>query len=215
MNTIPWYRSTVFTAALTAFIVQLGTMFDGSFLTDLLDGKPGALGRAIAAVITAAVAAVRASASVQPLSLTQSKADAANASIPPGEAGFARPLVLALLLALALPVVAIAPGCAGTQAAYREASSLDEYAYVLTEHYASLLKQAADLRDKPDTPLSAIAAMQSADTKAAPALKKLRPLAIAYTAVKSARTEAELQLAVNDAVLKLAELVRAVKQAGG
>lgn len=133
----------------------------------------------------------------------------------------AAPLVAVLLLACS----AIVAGCAGTKAAYQEAQSLDEYAYVLTEHYASLVREAADLKEKPTTPAAAVRAMQEADKavhlivvgnpSGSPPTPGLAELAASYQQVRDAKTEAELQEAVNAAILRIADLVRAIKTARG
>lgn len=140
--------------------------------------------------------------------------DAINAP-PPKQTGFARPSFLAVLFALTVPVVAALSGCTGTRAAYKEAQSPDEYAYVLAEHYASLVREAADLKARPTTPADVVRAMQTADTAAAPLVDALRPLRGAYLATQSAASEAELQEAINRAVLAIADLVRSVKAARG
>lgn len=131
MNTIPWYRSPVFTAGLTAFALQLSSM-DSAFINDLIEGKPGALGRAAAAVLTAVVVAVRAVASAQPLTLTQGQADAANSPGMRRQGGYARPLVLALLLATAVVATPFLQGCGalGIQPAQTFAQ---RYAYALSQ----------------------------------------------------------------------------------
>lgn len=131
------------------------------------------------------------------------------------------PLAAVLVLACS----AIVAGCAGTKAAYQEAQSLDEYAYVITEHYASLVREAADLKEKPTTPRTAVSAMQEADKAAhlvvvgnpsgSPPTPGLAELAATYQRVRDAQTEAELQEAVNAAILRVADLVRAIKAARG
>lgn len=127
-----------------------------------------------------------------------------------------RTLFVPLLLAA---VATLAAGCAGTKAAYSEAQSLDEYAFVLTEHYSALVREAADLKEKPTTPAAAVKAMQDADTAAhlvvvgSAQSPGLAELAQKFAAVKSASSEAELQAAVDAAVLRIADLVRAVKAA--
>lgn len=139
------------------------------------------------------------------------------------QGGFARPLMLALLLAIAVPVVATSSGCAGTRAAYSEAQSPDEYAYVITEHYASLVREAADLKERQTTPRDAVEAMQRAELAARPLIlggdnppsPGLRDLAESYSAVRDAKSEQDLQLAIDRAVLKIADLIRAVKAARG
>jgi len=106
-------------------------------------------------------------------------------------------------------------GCAGTKAAYQQAQSPDEYAYVMAEHYSSLVRQAADLKERPSTPASAIAAMQRAELAARPLVAPLRPLRDAYIAGRSAQSELELQRAIDAAVLAIADLVRQVQMARG
>jgi hypothetical protein len=105
--------------------------------------------------------------------------------------------------------------CQHTQEAYKAADSPDEYAYVLREHYASLVHQAADLKEKPTTPREAVEVMQQAELAARPVVDTLRPLRDAYIAGKTAETEAQLQAAINSAVLLIADLVRAVRKASG
>lgn len=148
MNTIPWYQSPVFTAGLTAFVMQLATMADAAFLTELLEGKREAYARAIAATLSGIVVAVRVMASAQPLALTQGQADAAN-TVPSvkfggntirGSRGFARPLALCLLLATAIIAIPILQGCQalGIQPAK---TFQQRYAYALSQ--TSALRVAA------------------------------------------------------------------------
>lgn len=115
---------------------------------------------------------------------------------------------------ISLTMLALA-ACAGTKAAYQAAETPDEYAFVLAAHYASLVEQAAALRERPTTPPEAVAAMQRADTAAAPVVDRLRPLADAYKAVQSAENQAALQKAIDESVRLIADLIRAVRSAGG
>lgn len=124
-------------------------------------------------------------------------------------------VLLALLFVLGMGVPMIMQGCTEVRSAYRAAENPGELAYVLAEHYAGLVKAAADLAAKPTTPITAIGAMQRADAKAKPIVLQLRPLRDSYIATKSARTEAELQEATNRAVLAIADLVRAINTARG
>lgn len=135
MNTIPWYRSSVFTAGLSAFCVQIGTMADAAFLTELMAGKRDALGRVAAAILSAVVVAVRAVASAQPLTLTQGQADAANAPVQPAQSrqgGFARPLMLALLLGIAVVATPFLQGCQALGIPQAQ-SFAQRYAYALSQ----------------------------------------------------------------------------------
>lgn len=133
--------------------------------------------------------------------------------------GFARPGALVLVLAAAGMALAGIAGCTGTRAAYKAAETPDEYAFVLTEHYAALRHEAANLAEKPTTPNSAMQALRRADLAAyavvvgqdgAPGLPDL---AAAYQRVRSAENEAALQEAINAAILRVADFVRAVKAA--
>lgn len=129
------------------------------------------------------------------------------------------PLPVWLLCAAAI----LMAGCVGTRGAYKAAETLDEYAYVLTEHYAIVVKQAADLKDRSTTPAAVVQVLRAADSAAKPIFlgstdpprPSLRALAESFASVRDATTEKELQEAVDQAVLKLADLTRAVKAAEG
>lgn len=117
------------------------------------------------------------------------------------------------LIGLLLPAVLALAGCQHTKEAYQAAETPDEYAYVMAEHYSSLLKEAADLAEKATTPRSAVQAMQRAELKATPAVKRLKELRDSYLAIRSADNEAALQAAIDKAVLLVADMVRAVRSA--
>lgn len=119
----------------------------------------------------------------------------------------------ALFIALLLCPLMLLAGCAGARSAYKAADTLEEYSYVVTEHYAALLKEAATLRQAGALTGSALAKVQAADTKVAPKIFALKPLVDAYARAKTAETEVALQAAVDDAVRALAELVREIRGA--
>lgn len=110
-------------------------------------------------------------------------------------------------------VAAMVAGCAGTKAAYSAATSISDTAFVVTEHYAAVVKEAAQLAQNPATPASAIDSMRTADQVAKPMVLALRSLAEAYDAAQSAENEVALQEALNRAVVALSDLIRAVKGA--
>jgi hypothetical protein len=112
---------------------------------------------------------------------------------------------------LALIVLALVAGCAGTKAAYREASAPPEVAFVVMEQYAATLKEAADLA--PALPPQAQLRLKEADRIAKPFVLNLRLAASKYEAVQNAETEAELQNAINEAVFLIADFIRAVQEA--
>lgn len=134
MNTIPWYRSPVFTVALTAALVQLVGMLDATFIEGLVSGKAGALTQLGGFLLTAIVTGLRAFAGAQPITLTQKGADEKNAAAVPTlrQGGFVRPMVLALLLACAVIALPVLQGC--TALGLQQAQTFNQrYAYALSQ----------------------------------------------------------------------------------
>lgn len=129
-------------------------------------------------------------------------------------------LSIAALALVALGITGMS-SCAGTKAAYKEAEGLEEQAFVVTEHYAAVVNQAADLAENPSTQPEVRSALQAADRVARPFIigdratgqPGLRELADAYAAAKNAETQADLQAALLGATRALAGFVRAVKAA--
>lgn len=108
-----------------------------------------------------------------------------------------------------------AAGCAGTKAAYSAAETLQERAFVVSEHYSALVKQAADLKDQGILKGAALAQAREIESVAQPVVLSLSDLVAKYNAAKTAENEVALQAALNDAVLAVANLIRIVKGAGG
>lgn len=146
------------------------------------------------------------------------------------QAGFLRPGLAAMLIAVALAAVAGGglAGCSGTKAAFEAAHTrpeavLPDTAYVLAEQYRAILKEAADLKQSGRLPAEVVARLQEADRVAKPLVigdpsavppkLGLRQLAETFQAVRNAQTEADLQRAVDDAVLAIANFIRAVDDA--
>ncbi|MCL2161928.1 MAG: hypothetical protein FWH56_08635 [Betaproteobacteria bacterium] len=119
-----------------------------------------------------------------------------------------------MLLALLCAALAVT-GCEGSRNAYSEAKTVDEKAYVVVEHYSALVKEAADLAEKPNTPREAVEAMKKADAAAMPVMLRVRNLRNAWQAAGNAENAEALQMAVNDATMVIADMIRAVKQARG
>jgi hypothetical protein len=105
--------------------------------------------------------------------------------------------------------------CSSTRAAYNAAETLEERAYVATEHYAAVVKSAADLKDRGVLKGSALTRVQEAETVASPVVLSLGPLVARYKAARTAESEVALQRALDDVVLAIADLVRLVKAAAG
>jgi hypothetical protein len=133
---------------------------------------------------------------------------------PPKQGGYASTPLL-FLVAIVGALSALVVGCAGTKAAYKAADSLPDQAFVVAEHYSALVKEAADLAQNAATPDQVKSTLKAADNVARPLVLGLKPLADAYQATRTAQTEAELQAALNNAVVAVAGFIRAVKAARG
>lgn len=210
MNTIPWYQSAIIrqqiVQMISAGLLLLGISteaFDVDQTVTMVFGGVTAL-VAIWTLIT------RLRKPTPPITET---AVERTVELAKKQGGMARVALLCFALALAAPVAVITTACTGTTSAYRQAENPAELAYVLTEHYAALVRAAADLRDRPGTPPAAVAAMQRADQLAKPVVLRLRPLRDAYVLARSAASEAELQAAIDQAVIAISELVKAVNAA--
>ena len=116
--------------------------------------------------------------------------------------------------ALALACVATA-GCAGTKAAYDAADTLEERAFVATEHYSAVVRQAADLKDLGVLKGEPLAKAREIEFVAQPIVLSLGDLVAKFNAARSAETEVALQRALDEAILAIASLVRVVKGAAG
>jgi hypothetical protein len=102
-------------------------------------------------------------------------------------------------------------GCAGTKAAYDAADTLEERAFVATEHYSAVITQAADLKDRGALKGEALTKVREIESVARPVILKLGPLVQNFKAAHDAESEVALQRALDDAVLAIADLVRALK----
>lgn len=113
----------------------------------------------------------------------------------------------ALLVSL---VVVMLLGCTGTRAAYTAGETLDAKAFVVTEHYAAVLREANELADR-GAPRELVEKMQAADRAAAPVVLELREASALYTAARTAENAEQLQSALDAAALKVAAFVRALR----
>jgi len=112
--------------------------------------------------------------------------------------------------AITLILAGALAGCVSTKAAYNEAENLRETAYVLTEHYAAVIHEAADLGAQPSTPetvrqalkasANATAKFVKGDENAVPPVPSLLDLVNNYEALGSAASREELQAAIRNAV---------------
>lgn len=122
-----------------------------------------------------------------------------------------------------IAMLGLLAGCVGTRDAYRSADSLADTAYVVAEHYAAVLHEAANLKEAGRLPAEVVTALQTADNVARPLVigdptanpptPGLKELSDAYTDIRSAETESALQNAVSNAVRAVASFINAVKEA--
>lgn len=168
--------------------------------------------------------------------ITNIAADKTAEAVKAGElkkqGGFLRLGFAPLLAAVALAAVVGGgvAGCTGTQAAFKAAQTrpetvLPDTAYVVAEQYRALLKEAADLKESGRLPPEVVQRLQDAarvgtplvigDPQATPPKPGLQQLSQAFQSVRTAETEADLQRAVDAAVLAVADFLRAVEAARG
>jgi len=224
MDITPLLKSQVIRAVLVALaglvgliLRKLGLGFDEAFANQLVD--------AVLLLITTVAAAwagvARARLPTPPLTqvaadktaIREAKEDRAR------QGGYARPAMLVITAAIGAALVLA--GCVGTRDAYKaSAGNLEATAYVVTEHYAAVVKEAAAMKNSGALTGSALEAVRKADDAVRPLIigdpathrDGLAALVRAYQAVKSAKTEADLQAAINAAVVKLSNLINAVKR---
>lgn len=137
------------------------------------------------------------------------------------QGGFTRlsvSIALALMLVIGLGVAA----CGGTMGAYKEARNdgtaaeiVGDTAYVIAEHYGSLVREAGNLRQSGALTGKNLELVQDAEIAARPYFQSLRTLSAAFAALPNAKTQAELQAATDNAVTELAKLTRIFNQARG
>lgn len=224
METIPWYKSAIIRQQIVQLIVAglalagITTDVDWSQTVELLFGGIAAA----VAVWTVITRLFKPAPNLTATATAKEQELIAKGTLPKKQAGFAMPSVLYCLFAGALVAVFLS-ACAGTKAAYRAADNLPDRAFVIAEHYAVLVREAADIAQNPATPQSVREALKVADQHAKPfivgdsarGLPSLKELADAYQATRTAQTEAELQAALNNAVVAVAGFIRAVKAARG
>lgn len=152
------------------------------------------------------------------------------ATPPKNQGGFLRLGFASVLasVAVALALGGVLAGCTGTKAAYsaaqtRPETALPDTAYVVAEQYRAILHEAVELKASGRLPAEVVAKLQQADARvkplilgdpqATPPTAGLRQLSQSFQSVRTAETEADLQRAVDAAVLAVADFIRAVDDA--
>lgn len=221
MNPIPFLDSQVIRALLVALVGmagliarKMGASFDDAFWNELID----------AALLVIATGGslwagwARATKPTPPITQTAAEKTAERER----QGGFAR---LPMLLCLLIGALAAVAGCSGTRDAYRAASDaehvtrLEATAYVVSEHYAALVAEAARLKNTGALSGDALERVRLADDAVRPLIigdaSTQRPGVVqavaAYRALRNAETEAQLQQAISAAVVQLSALITALK----
>lgn len=219
MEKIPWWQSQTLRALIIAGVAQVVQMLGltDTVTSEILTLKVDQLLDLVSLIATAYAAYARTTKANPPLTSGAAQKEVVKQAELKAEkqGGYAKVLLLASMALIAGGALTFVSGCAGTTAAYKAAQGVDQQAYVALEHYNSLVKEAIALKSKPGVPPEVINAIKAADTAVYPAVQRVNRARVAYNNIKNAQTEEELQLAVNDAVLLLADLVNAVKQARG
>lgn len=152
-----------------------------------------------------------------------------NNPTPPGgsvnrQGGFARPLMLVLLLAIAGPLTLMLPGC-GTTTAVKQAETPEQKAYALYGTYVIFQEKAAELVQDSTTPDNVKQSLRDADRMAYPVAESLVEAVLEVEAIRQQissgmTSEEKLTLALQNlstiyfsAAPKLLAVVSAVKGA--
>lgn len=116
-----------------------------------------------------------------------------------------------IFAALILFTMAGLAACGGTRAAYENAETLDAKAYVSAEHFNALQNSALELIEEQSVPQAAINKIAAAERTTRPIILDLKRAAEAFSAVRDAETQVELQLALNEAALALSDFINALR----
>jgi hypothetical protein len=140
---------------------------------------------------------------------------------PSKEGGFTRPLMLAFLLAIAVPTTFLLPGCANSPV--KQAETVEQKAYALYGTYVIFQEKAAELVRDSTTPENVKQSLRDADRIAYPVAESLVDAVIEVEAIRQQvstgmTSEEKLTIAISNlstiyfsAAPKLLAVVAAVK----
>lgn len=214
MESIPWYQSAILRQQIVQVLVALTALIGINTEAIDLDKTITSIFAGIAGVVaiwTFITRLVKPSPNLTAAAANKEQDLIERGKLPAKQGGFARIGVLLVLAIGAITAISVLPACSSTRAAYQVADTLEERAYVATEHYAALVRQAADLRERGILTGAALTRVQEVETVARPVVLKLGSLVRAFKAAKTAESELELQLALDESVRLIADLVRAIK----
>lgn len=111
----------------------------------------------------------------------------------------------AMLLVFA--VIGLVLGCSGTREAYKAARGLDEEARVMAHQYDLCLVQLQGAKDSGELAGIALEHAQAVVRNATPMIGELRTASTAYAAIATAKTEADLRIAISNAAVEVSHLL--------
>lgn len=131
------------------------------------------------------------------------------------QSGFARPLMLAFLLAVSVSIIVLPlSGCTNMTRAVRNADTPADYALIFLAGYDSALKTANQYRQEGRLTAEDLDHLRNLESKAYPFVQPIPKLQRAYEESLTATDAETLQRAVDDAILAAAEFIRAVQILG-
>ncbi len=136
-----------------------------------------------------------------------------NTPIFSSKKGTAKSPAIVGILAIILSLMVVS-GCAGTRSAYKAAEGIDETAYVMTKHWEFMLVQADRLAADGILTGSAKTTAQAIAREGTPFILSMKEARDAYVNVKSASNEADLQIALNRAVIYIGRMTRILQRGG-
>ncbi|HYD89235.1 MAG TPA: hypothetical protein VEA80_17280 [Vitreimonas sp.] len=122
-----------------------------------------------------------------------------------------RVFALALVLAATPACASLPVGGTRIENPVAAARTLDQRAYALTQSYAAILEEAADIVRDPATPAEARAALARAEAAATPVVEALHGALAAYRAARTSAAQSRLERAVASAAPAVAELQSLVR----
>ena len=105
-------------------------------------------------------------------------------------------------------------GCQGVFGAYQAAEDLEDTAFVIAEHYDSLVQEGIDLRDNGVLVGENLNKAQAIELRVRPLILALNTAKETYEAVQSAENAEALQAAISKAAKELSDLINALKVGG-
>lgn len=214
MNNLLAEHGTKLYGGLTAFFGTLQSLINTGAFKDLM--TPAgigwlSIGASLATAVLGAMTMARGFNNTTAIRVASAMETAIKAT-PAKEAGFARAVVLAILLAIGGVISIGISACTNTQRAISNAKTPSDFALVFLEGYDAALLTANQLKSSGALTPEMLLKVQDAERRAWPLVRRIDPLRKAYEATKSAEDAAALQLAIDNAIREAAEFIRIVRE---